>query len=376
MRFWFLCIKVLCFKYADTVHDTDQPLADTVRDADEPVDETVQDADQPVVIDLKGSLKGLSDKNIERLKSMYYTHANLNGFSVKSSTSRKSKRDGSLIGKYMVCSCQGSSKNKRKLVNLPITPSPRIDFDANSTKKKTVKVTRTGCEALMRMKRQSNEEGVYWIVAEHKLEHNHPLGRPEWGHLQPAARNISAEKGEVIECMEKAGMKPSEGFKFLAYNACGMENVGHTQRDHINYVNRLRAATTGGMDAQNVIELLRNRAKTDPEFYYRPMFDEESRLCGLFWTDEIMKEDYNLFGDVLVFDTTYRTNKYEMICAPFVGVNNHWNNTMFGCAFLANEKHESFVWLFETFMIAMNQKKPITIFTDQDAAMASAINQV
>ena len=74
-----------------------------------------------------------------------------------------------------------------------------------------------------------------------------------------------------------------------------------------------------------------------------------------------------------MYDDTFR---YEMICAPFVGVSNHWNNMMFGCAFLSNELTESFVWLLNTFLTCMHGKKPVTIFTDQDAAMNSAIEQV
>ena len=89
-----------------------------------------------------------------------------------------------------------------------------------------------------------------------------------------------------------------------------------------------------------------------------------------------MKDDYKLYGDVLIFDTTYRTNKYGLICAPFVGVNNHWNNVMFACAFISNESTETFVWLFEEFMKSMDGKKPITIFTDQDFAIQKAIQQV
>lgn len=90
----------------------------------------------------------------------------------------------------------------------------------------------------------------------------------------------------------------------------------------------------------------------------------------------MMLEDYRIYGDVLVFDTTYRTNRYNLICAPFVGINNHWHNFMFTCAFIGDEKMESFVWLLETFLKAMENKAPASIFTDQDQAMANAIEQV
>ena len=165
-------------------------------------------------------------------------------------------------------------------------------------------------------------------------------------------------------------------FRFLAHTACGRENIGHLQRDQYNYINKLRTHQTGCADDQNVKDMLQQRQLEDPEFFYKALFDEESRLSGLFWTDYIMKEDYKLFGDVLVFDTTFRTNKYDMICAPFVGANNHWRNAMFGCAFLANETTETFTWLLETFLSAMDNKKPVTVFIDQDAAMAKAIEQV
>ncbi|XP_047979307.1 protein FAR1-RELATED SEQUENCE 5-like [Salvia hispanica] len=82
------------------------------------------------------------------------------------------------------------------------------------------------------------------------------------------------------------------------------------------------------------------------------------------------------FGIRKVFDTTYRTNKYNMVCAPFVGVNNHWRNVLFGCAFMLDETIASFIWVFETFMEAMGNKAPKTIFTDQDSAMANAIGKV
>jgi len=36
----------------------------------------------------------------------------------------------------------------------------------------------------------------------------------------------------------------------------------------------------------------------------------------------------------MVFVTIYHTNKYDMICAPCVGIKNHAMNVMFGCEFL------------------------------------------
>ena len=59
-----------------------------------------------------------------------------------------------------------------------------------------------------------------------------------------------------------------------------------------------------------------------------------------------------------------------------MGINHHWNNILFGCTFLVNDTIELFIWLFETFFTAMGGKRSISIFTDQDQAMANAIKEV
>ena len=86
--------------------------------------------------------------------------------------------------------------------------------------------------------------------------------------------------------------------------------------------------------------------------------------------------DYSHFGDVITFDTMYSTNKDARPLGVFLGLNHHRETVVFGGALLYDEMIECFVWLFETFLEAMSEKKPITIFTDQEAAMSVAIKVV
>lgn len=53
-----------------------------------------------------------------------------------------------------------------------------------------------------------------------------------------------------------------------------------------------------------------------------------------------------MVGDLVVFDTTYRTYRYDMICPPFVGRNHHQKNVMFGVSFLLHETTNAFIRLF------------------------------
>ena len=85
-------------------------------------------------------------------------------------------------------------------------------------------------------------------------------------------------------------------------------------------------------DAQTVIDKLIEESKKDPDFYYRVRLNGQGQLIALIWSDTVMREDYQIYGDVVViFDTTHCTNRYNLICGTLVGINNHTNTVIYGC---------------------------------------------
>jgi zinc finger SWIM domain-containing protein 3 len=64
--------------------------------------------------------------------------------------------------------------------------------------------------------------------------------------------------------------------------------------------------------------------------------------------------NYIAFGDVVVFDGTYKTNKYNLPLVPFVGVNHHKGPVLFACGIVAHEDTGSYVWLLSEFSQAMS----------------------
>ena len=64
---------------------------------------------------------------------------------------------------------------------------------------------------------------------------------------------------------------------------------------------------------------------------------DEGKLVYVFWADATSRKNY------VSFDSTYTTNRHDMIFAPFTGVNHHLQSVFFGAAFLLNEKKESYV---------------------------------
>ncbi|ESQ47733.1 hypothetical protein EUTSA_v10022007mg, partial [Eutrema salsugineum] len=129
-------------------------------------------------------------------------------------------------------------------------------------------------------------------------------------------------------------------------------------------------------DAGAVLEYFQRKKEDNSSFFYSMQLDEDDMITNIFWADDRSISDYNLFGDVVCFDTTYKTNEYDRPFAPFIGVNHHKQTVVFGAALLYDETTESFKWLFETFLGAMSGKQPKTILTDQSAAMANAIVNV
>ncbi|XP_060213351.1 protein FAR1-RELATED SEQUENCE 5-like [Lycium barbarum] len=85
-----------------------------------------------------------------------------------------------------------------------------------------------------------------------------------------------------------------------------------------------------------------------------------------------MIRDFKIYGDVVSFDTTYRTNKEYRPLALFVGLNNHMEMVIFGAALLYEESTESFEWLFDALFSIMSADKPQTFMTDQDPAIVAA----
>ncbi|XP_021768879.1 protein FAR1-RELATED SEQUENCE 5-like [Chenopodium quinoa] len=214
--------------------------------------------------------------------------------------------------------------------------------DAKKRKDREVNETRTGCKAHIRFKK--NKEGNFEVVT-HELEHNHELVIAVQRHHLRSERQISAPMGELIESMIESGIKPMDSYNYISNEAGGEECVGHTKRDHLNYVSRVKMSMVEGGDMQNVLDTLQERADQDPSFFYRLNLEKKIML----------------------------TNKYGLICAPFVGINNHWKTTMFGSAYITDEKIDTFVWLISIFKKSMCGIEPKSIFIDQDLAMSNAI---
>ena len=220
----------------------------------------------------------------EDLELLYHDHARATGFSVQKSTIRKI--DGVIHEQCFVYSKQGTTETKIK------------QNERQNSNIKVVPTKRCRCDAHIKIKLDVYSGDI--CVKQHVVSHNHTLARVEWQYLQRSERKITL-KETIIEGFEDAQVRPTTTYKYLAKHAGGNDCVGHTLRDHLNYVNRLRMKEIEGWDAQTVIRQL------------IMLVDDDAKRMTLFWCDSSMKEDFRIYGDVVIFYTTYCTNKYNLI---------------------------------------------------------------
>lgn len=103
--------------------------------------------------------------------------------------------------------------------------------------------------------------------------------------------------------------------------------------------------------------------------------DDNDQLASCFWCDGRSSNDYEIFNDVSCFDTTFKTNGYNLPHAPFVGVNHHGQPISF-CYGLILAKLLNPLFGFQAFFKAMNGKQPNTIFIVQSQEITNAITTV
>jgi zinc finger SWIM domain-containing protein 3 len=123
-------------------------------------------------------------------------------------------------------------------------------------------------------------------------------------------------------------------------------------------------------------ELLDSSKHRDSDLYFDHKREGGEHMTAVLWCDFQSQMDYGAFGDVAIFDGTYKTNKYNLPLVPFVGVNHHKSTIPFACGIVAHEGTQSYVWMLRAFTKPMSQKHPVSVITDRDLAMQNAISIV
>ena len=143
----------------------------------------------------------------------------------------------------------------------------------------------------------------------------------------------------LFKSLACANIGLSKAHRIIKEQVGGFQNVGYSKQDLKNFQRDLKVFIKDS-DVQMFIENFKRKQKIHPSFYFAYELDVDGTLKYVFWADGIARFNYSLYGDMLSFDTTYDTNRYKMIFAPFTGLDNHRPCISFGAAFFSDEKSE------------------------------------
>ena len=226
-------------------------------------------------------------------------------------------------------------------------------FDRAVTIRTPRGLSRCGCPALFQVQLQEKGDGR-WFVKNFVDDHNHPFVPPDLTPYLSSHRKLTdAQKADVIE-YAVGGLRTHQIMNVMEKNAGGLDNLGFIDRDLYNHVSIQKRKRIEGNDARYLLTYMLAQKQADPEFFYQYTKDSEGHLRNIFWADSQSRIDYVAFGGVVVFDSTYRSNRYRLPFVPFVGLNHHRSTVLYGIGLVSDETVESYQWLLTVFLEAMS----------------------
>ncbi|CAA7042528.1 unnamed protein product [Microthlaspi erraticum] len=284
--------------------------------------------------------------------SFYKDYAKSVGFGTAKLSSRRSRASKEFIDAKFSCIRYGNKQQSDDAINP--RASPKI-----------------GCKASMHVKRRPDGK---WYVYSFVKEHNHEL-LPEQAHFFRSHRNNNTEppaKSDSRLSRRKKNNPLAAACKHLsAYH--DLDFLDGYMRNQHDKGRRLVISTD---DAQILLEFLARMQEENPKFFYAVDFSEDHLLRNVFWVDAKGIEDYRSFSDVVSLETSYMVSKYKIPIVLFVGVNHHVQPLLLGCGLIADETVYTYVWLIQSWLLAMGGSTPKAMLTDQNNALKAAVAAV
>ncbi|CAB5382954.1 unnamed protein product [Rhizophagus irregularis] len=106
-------------------------------------------------------------------------------------------------------------------------------------------------------------------------------------------------------------------------------------------------------------------------------FDEtDGRLTSIFWMFPTQKQLWLRYHDVVINDSTYKKNRYDLTLNIIVCIDCDNHTRLVACALVDDEIKATFKWIYENIKIATGNIVPYSIYTDGDPTMFRTIKSV
>ena len=117
----------------------------------------------------------------------------------------------------------------------------------------------------------------------------------------------------TIDLNDEAGVRTNKTYQSLVYVVWGYDNLPFVERDVRNYISQQRCALGKEGDDQALLKHFSRMRELNNDFFFEIDMDKQNRIRNVVWVDARSRATSQYFGDVASFDTTYLTNKYDMV---------------------------------------------------------------
>lgn len=283
---------------------------------------------------------GMVFKSDDEAFDYYGNFARKSGFSVRKERSRLSPQLG-VYKRDFVCYRSGFAPVRKK---------------QTGDHQRDRKSLRCGCDAKMYLSKEVIDGSFQWFVVQFSNVHNHELLEDDQVRLLPAYRKIQEADQERILLLSKAGFPIQRIVKVLELEK-GIQggHVSFLERDVRNFIqNRKKVVQENDAllnekresDIMDLLEACRSSKEADPYFIY-DVFGKNDKVENIAWSFRDSIHAYDMFGDVVFFDSSYRSTVYGMFLGTWFGIDNHGKVLFFGCALLQDETPQSFTEAFQ-----------------------------
>lgn len=287
---------------------------------------------------------GMVFKSDDDAFEYYGNFARKNGFSIRKERSRLSPQLG-IYKRDFVCYRSGFAPVKKK-----------PNGEQHHRDRKSV---RCGCDAKMYLSKEVVEGVSQWFVVQFSNVHNHELLEDDQVRLLPAYRKIQEADQERILLLSKAGFPIHRIVKMLELEK-GIQGgqLPFLERDVRNFVqNRKKTVQESEAllsekrenDTLELLEACKAMKESNDDFGYDFTVDENEKVENISWSYSDSVHAYAMFGDVVYFDTTYRSITYGLLFGAWFGIDNYGRTIFFGCVLLQDETSRSFSWALQVY---------------------------
>lgn len=302
---------------------------------------------------------GMEFPSHEAAQTFYYAYACRVGFDVRIRLSRRSTRDESFVMRRFVCTKEG------------YTP-----FEENceeSKRKRNRTPTREGCKAMFEVMKKDYDR---WMVSKLVTEHTHDLDVvPSKVHyIQSQSEVVVLAKSAIVNREKSATPANSKPQHVEVFGGFGSPPL--MDQDPRTDVRDPRQTAYGLEDTQNLLEYFKRKQAENHTFFYAFQVDKNNCLTHAFWADGKAKMSYFCFGDAVTIDTSYKENRNMIPFSMFTGVNHHLQSVIFGCGLLTDESESSYIWLLQNWFMAMCERPPVSLVTDNHEVISAAVYKV